>query len=115
MTDRQISDPLSHWERLLRRIVLFWWSPIPSISTRIAVTIVFVSELPETARKWWFILIFLFVDLIIGIIDVLRRIPRWLHSWCRTAIDVLGRWMVSIGRVAEHADRIFDERDGIGS
>jgi hypothetical protein len=102
-------EPLSFLELLIRKAVRFFRWPLMSITTRIVVTAVFLSDLPETAKKWWFLIVFLFADVIMGLFDVARQVPRLLQVGCAGVIEALNRWAEGFRKAAERADRIFGD------
>jgi len=94
----------------LQRLIRFLWSPLVVLSTRIITIAIFAVELPDTARKWWPIVIFLFLDVVMAIVDALRCVVRCLYDGCTKALTALKRLQQRLRSTTEHLDRIFDYR-----
>jgi hypothetical protein len=107
---RKSSDRLSSRELTMRRIFSLFRSPLISLPSRIAATTMFVMGMPENARKSWPLFILISIDMTISVVDMLRGIPRWLCVGCERMIEVLRSTKRTIRSIAEHADRIFDDK-----
>lgn len=101
--------PMSWFEQKLRKLALFFWSPIVFIPTRIAVAIVFFVDFTELASKWALLLPFLLGDLVMGGLEMYRRTPRWLQQACAKAKAKFAIWDSNLQITADRTERIFDE------
>jgi hypothetical protein len=101
--------PMSSFELKVRKTILFFWSPVVFIPTRLTVVVVFFADFADMLWKWWFVIPFLVIDFIAGLMEMARRIPRWLQRACARAKAKLAHWSDRLQITADRADRIFDE------
>ena len=111
MTDRPNEfAPLTPVEARIRKVVVFIRSPLVSMPALAIGIYVFISEVPDTARKWdIFVLALLFVNFVGGILDMLPRMLDWLLVACNKMLHLMSTSAEYLKRAAERVERVLRE------